>query len=156
MFSCRVCDRQFPTVTAREKHEKEVHPSVNYEYPCPTCGPTKGYVRRCDLREHFRLQHPEEDSIIIDDVDPTPVVKENIKRAARSETPDDPQQETQAKKRNKSSASKATPSGSSSTPTPSAALPLGIPGIEAVVPGANHRLCRITETITINREYYFD
>ena len=157
MFSCRQCDRQFPTNTAREKHEKEVHPSMSFKYPCPTCGPTKCYVRRCDLREHFRAQHAEEDINIIDDVDPIPVMKESVKRA-RSETPDTAQQDSPAKKRGKGSTSRASnAAGSTNTSTPSAVpSPMISQGIEAVAPGATNRLSRISETITINREYYFE
>uniref|UniRef100_A0A8D8G312 Zinc finger protein 254 n=1 Tax=Culex pipiens TaxID=7175 RepID=A0A8D8G312_CULPI len=51
-YACQVCDKSFPSFTARKNHVKECHPDYK-AHGCETCG--KRFKAKSDLRIHIRI-----------------------------------------------------------------------------------------------------
>ena len=115
MFACRQCDRKFPTLANRDKHERETHAHA-YKFMCFNNRTPVSYQKLCArrsrcLREHFRTHHPEQDIEVVDEIEATVVanpVKQTVKRSA---TPDD----SPAKKKREKLSSNAPETSEAST-----------------------------------------
>lgn len=162
IFQCSKCERRYSNVSNLNRHEKQMHGPQLFKFPCPA-SPARSYNRRSDLREHYRVQHPDADIEEIDDIEPVEIPREAVvKRPApdvyyvsEEHTSIGP---TKKKPKNKSTSSGSNPecgdtAGSSSR---SAGLePMSTSQLNAIASGAGNRLMKITEKIIIEREYQF-
>lgn len=166
---CGTCDRRFSNQGNLKRHEKQTHGQALFKYPCPV-SPQRCYGQRSDLREHYRVQHPEADIEEVDEVvvievpRPTPSTpRQPI--AFEDDDEDDERIEastaaasdagTKAKRRKTKHVQNAkTTQESGHSSSSSAGLePLSSSQIQTLAPGSTLKLIR--ETIKIEREYQF-
>lgn len=74
-LKCAKCDRRFSNPSNLKRHEKQTHGEALFKFPCPV-SPARKYVRKADLRDHFKIKHPEADIDEVDDVEPVEVPRE--------------------------------------------------------------------------------
>ncbi len=130
-------------------HERQFHEEQVFEYLCPF-SPTRGYSRRSDLQEHYKLHHPCADREEIDDIEPREIVRENKRRTTSSPGSS---AEPAVKKKKVKSQNKATQEVLIDPGTSTCIQQLSTDQLEKLAPGS--RLTCIKETITIEREYQF-
>lgn len=149
-YHCSQCDRRFSNKQNLNRHERQTHGTESlFKYPCPV-SPNRFYSRRSDLREHFRIWHPEADLEEVEDVVPMEVPRAAEPTTSKRATPETSSPSPAPKKKKTIQSTSKT-----SESTSAAALPLSTAQIEAIEPGAGSRLVTITETIKIERTYTF-
>lgn len=160
-YPCGTCDRCFSNMGNLRRHEKQTHGQALYKYPCPA-SPQRVYSRRSDLREHFRMQHPEADVEEVDDVDVIEVPREvtSAKRSLGTEEEDEVtetgvlSETVDPKKKRSKQKTQDSKAGCSSDTNGSIGLgPIPVSHLQAIAPAS--KLTLIKETIKIEREYKF-
>ena len=154
-IKCPKCDRRFSNNSNLARHERQTHGEAVFKYPCPVT-PSRMFVRRDDLRNHYRQKHPEADIEDIDDVAAMEVpliVHKPTSSAKRSGAEESGGAANRAKKLRHTKTTVTVPNledGELSTAI------LNPDKIEQVAPGSSTRRMKIVEKVTIEREYIFE
>ena len=159
MYACRRCDRRFSNISNLNRHERQTHGTQLFKYPCPA-SPGRSYARRCDLREHYRIHHPEADLEEIDEVEAVEIPKETLMPTTPGESsasaPGGPRKKVKTKVTTTKTSNPAHDDTSTDNTSNNVGLgPLSSGQLNAISSGSGNRLVLIKEKITIEREYQF-